>query len=174
MECQCDTTHLVAGTACGSEDPTVQRTKANYTKPRRENDGRNCVSPADRMTTAASTLKCDEKEKEKEADENMAIVNKRAKDERSLWPYTNLRLLYWPRINHRGHWGCPSRTLAQKTIHTKNPQMNCVHLQVPVWKQRRAKSVWLFNLFLLGFQCPCYTQIITYSLLFRGGEGFDF
>jgi hypothetical protein len=79
-----------------------------------------------------SEMRRERKRKRNGDGENMAIVNKRAKDERSLWPYTNLRLLYWPRINHRGHWGCPSRTLAQKTIHTKNPQMNCVHLQVPV------------------------------------------
>lgn len=170
MECQCDTTHLVvAGTACGSEDPTVQRTKAIHTKPRRENDGRNCVSPADRRTTAASTLKCDEKEIERKRKrsgdgENMAIVNKRAKDERSLWPYTNLRLLYWPRINHRGHWGCPSRTLAQKTIHTKPLKwiVYTSNLQVPVWKQRRAKSVWLFNLFL--FWLPMSLLYRNYNL----------
>jgi len=120
---------LLAGTACGSDDPTLKRTKA--TKLRRENIPRNCVNPKDN-SGLDSEMERGKKENKKPKRhvgrrsgdaENMASLQKA--DECSLCSYTNLRLLYWPRINHRGQCGCASRTLAQKNDTKKTQNELC-------------------------------------------------
>ena len=79
------------------------------------------------------------------------MVSLQKADERSLCPYTNLRLLYWPRINHCDQCGCASKTLTQKTIQS-NIQMNCVPPSSSVKAKKR-------------YACLCYNLYTRTSLL---------